>query len=70
MRFLLFKFSAMEKIAAVLENVNLDGFTELLSGTSIRRYVVAFTHNKERSLELLKAQSEYYSKSFDNITIG
>ena len=61
----------MEKvITEILERVNLTGFTELLSGQSIGRYVVAFTHNKERSIPLLTNQVEYYQASFNNITIG
>lgn len=62
--------SAMEKVVAILENVDLTGFTELLSGNRLCRYVVAFTHNKERSTQLLNAQIEFYNLSYDNITIG
>lgn len=60
----------MENIAAILEKVDLTGFTELLSGERLCRFVVAFTHNKERSLELLKGQFEFYHLSYENITIG
>lgn len=67
---LLFNSDAMEKIAEILKWVDLTWFTVLLKWERIQRYVVAFTDNKERSLELLEAQVKWYSKAYDNITIG
>lgn len=60
----------MEKVAKILESTDLTWFTELIKGHSLKRYVVAFTHNHLRSIELLESQIDQYSKSYDNITIG
>lgn len=63
--------SVMENLAEILEKVDQQaGFTVLISGKRLCRYVVAFTHNKERSLQLLESQIKFYRKSFENITIG
>jgi len=49
-----------KRIARILANADLTGFTELLSGDRIRRYVVAFTDNGERSIDLLAAQARFF----------
>ena len=58
------------EIAAILEKTDLSWFTVLLNGDSIARYVVAFTNNTERSVELLEAQVRFYKQSYENITLG
>jgi len=58
-----------EKIVRILDWADLFGFTELLQWDFIRRYVVAFTDNVERTTELLAKQAEAYAKQYDNLTI-
>jgi len=33
------------------------------------RYVIALTHNKKRSVELLAQQARFYFDSFDNLSV-
>jgi hypothetical protein len=49
-----------KRIAGILSDANLSGFTELLKGDRIKRYVVAFTDNGERSIGLLAAQARFF----------
>lgn len=58
-----------EELGNILADVDLLWFTYYLKGEP-KRYVVAVTSNKERSLELLASQANYYDQFFDTLTLG
>lgn len=58
-----------ERIESILAVADLSGFTKLLSGWPLKRYVVAFTHNVNVSSELLTYQYWYYVQFYDPITL-
>jgi len=49
-----------EKISSILMKVEPSGFTELLQGDRLKRYVVAFTNNIECTTYLLACQARFY----------
>lgn len=59
-----------EKISSILMKVEPSGFTELLQGDRLKRYVVAFTNNIECTTYLLACQARFYWAVFNNLTIG
>lgn len=62
------KKKMVEEFLAKPENLT-EWFTELLSGDRIHQYVVAFTNNKEWTVDLLVDQREFYWMIFENITL-
>ena len=59
-----------DKISSILMKVDPSGFTELLQGERLKRYVVAFTNNVECTTDLLACQARFYWAVFTNLTIG
>lgn len=59
-----------DKILSILASADHSGFTELLHGDSLNRYVVAFTNNTEYALDLLACQARFFWAVFTNLTIG
>lgn len=59
----------LEELEVILHDADLSGFTAPIKG-SCRRYIVWLTHNVVWSVDLLKFQLEYYSKNFDQVSIG
>lgn len=59
-----------DKILSILASADHSGFTELLQGDRLKRYVVAFTNNTEYALDLLACQARFYWAVFNNLTIG
>lgn len=57
------------ELGDILSQVDLTGFTHYLRWSE-KRYVVAFTSNKERTPEILVAQVNYYSQFYETCTIG
>jgi hypothetical protein len=49
-----------DKILSILASADHSGFTELLHGDRLKRYVVAFTNNSEYALDLLACQARFY----------
>ncbi len=59
-----------EKISSILATVDHSGFTELLQGDRLKRYVVAFTNNTDYAVDQLVCQARFFWAVFDNLTIG
>lgn len=49
-----------EKISSILATADHFGFTELLQGDRLNRYVVAFTNNTDYAVDLLACQARFY----------
>lgn len=52
----------------MMRNEDLAGFTKLVRGKKLYRYVVGFTHNESRTRKQLRWQ--YKKAPFGNITFG
>lgn len=61
--------AVQERIVKILQTADLAGFTTLLSWWPLKRYVVAFTHNANVSMEILAVQSLFYSQMYETITL-
>lgn len=58
-----------QELGNLLVELDLSGFTFYLKWYP-KRYVVWFTSNKERTLELIAWQLTYYGNLYDTLTIG
>ena len=58
-----------ERIESILAVADLSGFTELLSGWPLKRYVIAFTDNVNVSSDMLTCQYWFYVQFYDTITL-
>ncbi len=61
--------TTIEKLGEILARVDLSGFTYCIHW-GLKRYVVAFTDNKQWSLQLLTDQANHFAQHFDRINIG